>query len=110
MWLWRDPEVRLSKSRLTTEAIVIGFGMAWFSTRFVRAGLPAFGAWVHAAACLVFSLQYLAVAIAIRLLRRRPFVVAAPIISIVAVVGELMAACWGISWIDFETVCVPIVP
>lgn len=98
MWLWRDPVVRLSKSRLTTEAIVIGFGMAWFSTRFVRAGLPVYGAWVHAVACLVFSLQYLVVAIAIRSLRKRCCLVAVPIISIVAVVGELMAAWWGISW------------
>ena len=98
MWLWRDQTVQLSGLRITAEAIAIGFAMVWTSTGFVRAGLPAFGGLVHAMACLVFSLQFLAVAVAIRLLRNQQIVVAAVTTAAVAVGGELLEAWFGVSW------------
>ena len=73
IWLWRDHRVKLSRLRLCSEALAIGFMMAWTSTGFIRAGLPAFGGLVHAAACFVYSLQFLAVAIAIRHLRNQRY-------------------------------------
>ncbi|MCX7387557.1 MAG: hypothetical protein NTX48_12910 [Planctomycetales bacterium] len=98
MWMWRDQAVKLSRLRITAEAIAIGFTMGWTSTGFVRAGLPAFGELVHAAACLVFSLQFLAVAVAIRILRNQQIVVAAVTTAAVAVGGELLEAWLGVSW------------
>ena len=98
IWLWRDESVRLSKSRITTESVVIGFAMGWLSTGFVRAGLPEWGWLIHSVACLVFSLQFLAVAVAIRLMRKQPAVKAAVVTAAVAVGGELVAAWLGVSW------------
>lgn len=98
MWLWRDESVRLSKSRITTESVVIGFAMGWLSTGFVRAGLPEWGWLIHSVACLVFSLQFLAVAVAIRLMRKQPAVKAAVVTAAVAVGGELVEAWLGVSW------------
>ena len=98
MWLWRDHGVKLSRLRVCAESIAIGFAMAWTSTGFVRAGLPAFAELVHAAACPVFSLQFLAVAIAIRLLRDQSIVVAAVTTASVAVAGEMFEAWLGVSW------------
>jgi len=98
MWLWRDDRVSLSRLRLCSEGTAIGFMMGWTSTGFVRDGLPAFGWLVHAAACLVFSLQFLGIAIAIRLSRNQPVVVAAFTSAAVAVVGEILEALLGVSW------------
>jgi apolipoprotein N-acyltransferase len=98
LWLWRDQELRLSRLRLVAEAVAIGFAMGWFSTEFVRAGIPAWGWLVHAAACFVFSLQFLAVAMTIRLMRKQRVIIAGAVTAVVAVFGELIEAWWGVSW------------
>jgi len=98
VWLWRDHGVKHSRFRVGVEAIAIGFAMGWISTGFIRAGLPAFAELVHAAASLVFSLKFLAVAVAIRLLKNQPVVVAAVTTAGVAVVGEILEAWCGVSW------------
>lgn len=96
--MWRDHKLEMSSLRLTTEAVAIGFAMEWLSTGFVRAGLPAWGWLVQALACLVFSLQFLAVAVTIRSMRRQPMVAASAATAVVAVVGELLEAWCGVSW------------
>jgi len=53
---------------------------------------------MHAIGCLIFSLQFLAIAVAIRLLRRQSVVIAAALTAVAAVGGELLEAWWGISW------------
>lgn len=98
MWLWRDRPVSLSWLRLSAEGLGVGFSMAWFSTEFVRDSLPVFGSLVHALACLIFSMQILAVAYAIHLSRNQPVVVAAAVTSLVAVMGEFAEAWFGVSW------------
>jgi len=97
MWLWRDQTVKISRLRLGAEGIAIGFSMAWLSTEFVRDSLPVFGSLVHAAACMVFSLQFLAVAIVVRVSQNRPIVIAAAVTALVAVAGELVEAWFGVS-------------
>lgn len=98
LWMWRDPALKISGLRLTAEAVVVGFTMGWLSTGFVRAGVPAWGWLIHAAGCLVFSLQFVAIAITVRLMRKQPVVVAAGVTAVVAVGGELFEAWCGVSW------------
>ncbi|MEZ6034947.1 MAG: nitrilase-related carbon-nitrogen hydrolase [Planctomycetaceae bacterium] len=98
MWLWRDKALQISRRRLVVEAVTIGFSMAWLSTGFVRDTLPAFGSFVHAAACCVFSMQFVGVAIAIRVSQNQPIVVAAAVTALVAVAGEFVKASFGLSW------------
>ena len=98
VWLWRDQNVNLSRLRLTLEAVVIGFAMAWVSTGFVRDAVPVGGGVLHGAACLVFSLQFVGLALAVRLMRDWPVASAAALSAAVAVAGELLQAVCGVAW------------
>ena len=98
VWIWRDPEPKQPLTRIVLEAVAIGFAMGWLSTGFVRAAIPAWGWLLHSAACIVFSLQFIGVALAIRLLRNKPIVLAAGLTAIVAVGCETFEAWCGIAW------------
>jgi apolipoprotein N-acyltransferase len=98
VWIWRDPSVRLSRLRLMLEAVMIGFAMGWTSTAFVRAGLPAYGGVIHAAACVVFSAPVVAVAAVMRKLRNQPVALAASAAALTAAGGEVLQAVGGVSW------------
>lgn len=98
LWIWRDREIVLSESRIIVEAVAVGFAMGWLSTGFVRASLPSFGWLIHAAACLLFSLQVVAIVVAIRLTRNKSVLLSAPTCALAAVGGELFEAWCGVSW------------
>lgn len=98
VWIWREWEPKQSLGHQGAEAIAIGFAMGWLSTGFVRAGVPSWGWLLHGCACLVFSLQIVGIALAIRLMRNRPIVVAATLTALVAVGCEALQAWWGLVW------------
>ena len=98
VWIWRDRTLKQSLFQCVVEAVVIGFALGWLSTGFVRAGLPAFGWLVHVAACLVFSLQFVVIAMVIRSTRHKPVFLAAPLCALAAVGGDLFEAWCGVSW------------
>jgi len=98
VWMWRDRALKRTTFQCLAEAMAIGFAMGWLSTGFVRAGIPAWGWLVHAAACVVFSLQFVAIALAIRFTRDKPVFLAAPLCALTAVVGDLFEAWCGVSW------------
>jgi len=98
VWIWREEERNQSLGRHVLEAVAIGFAMGWLSTGFVRAAIPAWGSLLHGAACVVFSLQFVGVALAIRLLRNKPIVLAAALTAVVAVGCESLEAWCGIAW------------
>lgn len=77
---------------------MIGFAMGWTSTGFVRAGLPAYGWVIHAAACVAYSAHIVAVAAVIRALRDHPAALAASATALTAAGGELLQAVGGVSW------------
>lgn len=98
VWIWREPEPKQPLARHALEAVAIGFAMCWLSTGFARAAIPAWGWLLHGAACLVFSLQFIGLALAVRLLRNKPIVLAAALTAVVAVGCEALEAWWGIAW------------
>jgi apolipoprotein N-acyltransferase len=98
LWMWRERASKRTVFQCAVEALAVGFAMGWLSTEFVRAGLPAWGWLVHAAACLVFSLQFVVIALTIRFTRDKPVFLAAPICALTAVGGDLFEAWCGVSW------------
>lgn len=98
LWMWRNQELKLSMIRLGLEAVAVGFAMGWLSTGFVRTALPAWGWVIHAVACVLYSLQVAAFAVAIRVTRNKPVPVAAVTCTLAAVGGELFAAWCGVAW------------
>jgi apolipoprotein N-acyltransferase len=98
LWIWRDQNLERTRYQCVVEAVAIGFAVGWLSTGFVRAGLPVFGWLVHAAACMVFSLQFVAIALAIRMTRDQPIYLSAPLCALTAVGGELFEAWCGGAW------------
>ena len=72
--------------------------MAWMTTGFVRDALPAFGFVLESAACCLFGCQVCAIAVSVRLLRHTPIVVAACVSAIVATMGEILQAQFGVAW------------
>ncbi len=98
VWIWREREPDLSLARLGMEAVAVGFAMGWLSTGFVRAAVPAWGWLLHGAACSIFSLQFVGIALAIRLLRNRSVLVAAALTAVMAVGCEALQAWCGLVW------------
>lgn len=98
VWIWRERQSDHSLARLALEAVSVGFAMGWLSTGFVRAAIPARGWLLHAAACLVFSLQFVGIAFAIRAQGNRPVVVGAVLTAVVAVGCETAQAWCGLVW------------
>lgn len=98
LWIWRDRSLKLPMYRIAMEAVAVGFAMGWLSTGFVRAGVPTFGWLIHAAACLLFSLQFVAIAAAIRLTWNKSVFLSAPICAFTAVGGDMFEAWCGVSW------------
>lgn len=96
--IWRDRRIQLSRFRLLAEAIAIGFAMAWISTGFVRTGFPARGYLLHSILSLLFSLQIVSFAFAIRLSRSLSVISASLVSTLGAVLGEGLEACFGITW------------
>jgi hypothetical protein len=94
----KDRGYERSLRRVALEGIAIGFAAAWLSTGFVRAAIPAWGWILHGAACVVFSLQFLGIALAIRLLRSQPVLLAAAVAAVAAVACEGLQAWCGIAW------------
>lgn len=85
-WLWRYGD---SKASVTKEALLFAAVSFWLLTPFVRGAITS-GSWylVYAVGVLLFSLQFLAFAHVIRLLRHRPLALAAPAAAITAVAFE----------------------
>lgn len=98
VWIWREPQPRQSLARQVLESLALGFAMGWLSTGFVRTVIPAQGWLLHAAACLLYSLQFVGIALAIRALQNRPVVVAAALTAVVAVGCEALQAWCGLVW------------
>ncbi len=92
VWIWRERRLARSLIRDVLEAVAVGFAMAWLSTGFVRDAVPAWGGVLQGAACLVFSLQVVGLALAIRFTRDWPVLMAATLSAVVAVAGELLNA------------------
>jgi apolipoprotein N-acyltransferase len=98
IWMWRDESLELPLYRVVSEATVISAASCWLTTGFIREGLPSLGWLLQAVGCFVFSLQFLAIAVVIRLCRRQSVVIAAALSAVTAVSGELLEAWLGISW------------
>lgn len=98
VWIWRQSEPRQSMARVVLEAVGVGFAMCWLSTGFVRSAIPAWGCVFHSVACVIFSLQVVPIALAIRVLRDRPLIVAAPLTAVAAVACEALQAWCGLVW------------
>lgn len=98
VWIWRDQSVDLSSRKVAAEAVLIGFAMGWVSTRFVGAGVPAWGWLIHAMTCLLFSLQFVGAAFAIRSSMHRPVLTTAIIAALAATAGEIFEAACGVTW------------
>lgn len=97
-WIWREQALKLTVVQIVAEAAAIGFAMGWLSTGFVRAALPVWGGVIHATACLLFSLQIVALAMAIQWTRDWPKSLSVPICALTAVAGEVFEAWCGVSW------------
>ncbi|NQT15986.1 MAG: hypothetical protein HQ582_24740 [Planctomycetes bacterium] len=107
VWMWREREPKQPVARHALEAVAIGFAMGWLSTGFVRAAVPAWGWLLHGGACIVFSLQFIGIALAIRLLRNIPIVLAGALTAVVAVGCEALEAWCGIAW-SVTSFCLPV--
>ncbi len=98
VWIWREDQPASSLVWTIVEAIAVGLSMGWMSTGFIRDMVPAWGGVLHAAACFLFSLQLVGVALTIRLLRHRTILTAAAFTAAVATAGEWLQARYGVAW------------
>lgn len=92
VWIWREKRLAESQVRDLLEAMAVGFSMCWLSTGFVRDAVPAWGGVLHAAACLVFSMQVVGLMLVIRFLRDWTVPMSAAVTAVVAVAGEFLSA------------------
>lgn len=98
VWLWRTDSAAVTTRRAAWEAGIIGCAMCWLNTSFVRVALPTYGALIHAAACLTFSLQIIALALVIRAMRNRPITLAALCCASLSLSGEWLDSRLGVAW------------
>jgi apolipoprotein N-acyltransferase len=96
-WLWRTTK-GVSFTRSCLEAIVLGFAVAWLSTRFVRDGVPAHQTLAHGIGCLLFGLQLIPLALCARWSREWGAAVGALACALVCVLTEFIQAHFGVAW------------
>lgn len=97
VWIWRM-ETMGSSLQCMIESIVVDFAMCWLITDFVQPAIPPWGVVLRGAGCMVYSLQIVGIASAIRCMHSIPIVWVAPPLAFIALALEIVQAWLGLTW------------
>jgi len=99
VWLWRSGFYGVSSvGSAMLQSAAVGFTMCWSISGFIVPAIDSYGLVIQALICCVFSLQYVAIAIATYVTRDVAWLRAQMIIFVCAMVFECLEAYMGVCW------------
>ena len=96
--LWHETFSATTLWRCVAESLVIGFSVCWLITGFFHSSVTMWSVVIRGAGCLVYSWQFIAIAVATHSCRQISITAAAIPIAIVAAISEMIQACLGLTW------------